>query len=330
MKSRIVVFGTGSVAKYFLDIVDLNKVTIVAFANSTKMDSFEGYRCIQPEELGDIEFDYILIGSGYVEQITGLLVSMGVSQEKIVSFIFDDSITYVRIKEEIDNVLDRQFKRNTVKKWLRSDIVLPDIYPTVFWNHEIGMERFYKDFVREELLRLISEKVKESNIEGEIAELGVYKGDFTILMDKCFPTQKLYLYDSFSGFNAVEVTNDSTISNISGEEAKFKDTSADLVLERLSHSQRVIIKEGYFPETFDENQEKFSFVSIDFNLEKPVYEALRLFYPLLSKGGYMLISDYFAPFYKGTKKAVDKWCSENNEVIVPIPDFYGSALIVKR
>lgn len=76
--------------------------------------------------------------------------------------------------------------------------------------------------------------------------------------------------------------------------------------------------------------QKFVFVSIDFNLYEPVKEALEIFWNSLEKGGIILVSDYSAPFYEGTKVAVDEWCKKNNKIPIPIPDYYGSVLIVKE
>ena len=71
-------------------------------------------------------------------------------------------------------------------------------------------------------------------------------------------------------------------------------------------------------------------MSVDLNLYKPVYDALEKFYPLLSEGGYILVSDYYAPFYSGTKDAVDEFCKKFHKTLIPVSDFYGSALIIKE
>ncbi|MDR3334041.1 MAG: TylF/MycF family methyltransferase [Treponema sp.] len=57
------------------------------------------------------------------------------------------------------------------------------------------------DHVRHSSLRLITEEIRERNIEGAVAELGVFKGDFAKRLNIAFPDRKLYLFDTFDGFD---------------------------------------------------------------------------------------------------------------------------------
>lgn len=327
---KILIFGTGSVSEYIFGKLDPDRVEIIAFINSSStMDSFHGYPVISVSDIHNKDYDYILIASGYVQQITSLLLKENVSQDKIVSFIYDNAETYKTIGSEIENCLDSSFRRNRLNSWLKRNSKVSRIYPAVFWDDFHAVKDVYKDFVREQTVKLISDCVLERKIPGEVAELGVYKGDFTIALEKLFPGKKLYLYDTFEGFSSEDVKKDKSLKNKSGESDKFKDTSVQLVLSRLSSPETAVVKKGFFPDTFEEKGIPFAFVSIDLNLYDPVKAALDLFYPALSPGGYILVSDYYAPFYKGTKEAVDKWCEENNKSIVPVADFYGSAIIQK-
>ncbi len=327
---KILIFGTGSVSEYIFAKLDTGKVQIIAFINSSaSMDSFHGYPVISLSEIHNHDYDSILIASGYVKQIASLLSREQVPTEKIVSFIYDNAETYDNMGCEIGNYLDSAFNRSRLNNWLKSDCNISRIYPAVFWDDSHSVKDVYKDFVREQTVKLLSDLIREKKIPGEVAELGVYKGDFTVALEKLFPEKKLYLYDTFEGFSSEDVKKDKSLKNKTGESDKFKDTSVQLVLSRLTNPEKVLVKKGFFPDTFDEKNVPFSFVSIDLNLYDPVKAALDIFYPLLSPGGYILISDYYAPFYKGTREAVNKWCQENNKNIVPVADFYGSAIIQK-
>lgn len=57
------------------------------------------------------------------------------------------------------------------------------------------------DYVRMRSLELIAEIVNNNKIEGQIAELGVYKGDFSRIINVNFPKKTLYLFDTFEGFD---------------------------------------------------------------------------------------------------------------------------------
>lgn len=328
---NIIVFGTGSTAYEFVKLVDNDKVTIIAFINSDiSTKSFCGRKVIAPEAVKDYDYDYIVIASGYVNKITELLLEAGVREKKIVSYIYDDAQTYQDILNNTNIYLNKRYNRGKVLEWVKVNRSIPLIYPATLWKDQCLLSDFYKDFVREQTVSLIGSIVNGKKLRGEIAELGVFQGDFTIVINHVFQGKKLYLFDTFEGFAEQDVKEDTTINNESGELGKFKNTSVEYVLNRLDKRNQVIIKKGYFPETFDLQNELFAFVSIDFNLYDPVRKALELFYPRMVSGGYILVSDYLAPFYEGTKKAVDEWSEKTGVKFVPVADFYGSILIVKE
>lgn len=328
---NIIVFGTGSVAGEFAELVDESKVRIIAFINSDeRVTSFCRKSVIPPETVNEYEYDYIVIASGYVNKITEVLLEAGVREDKIVSYIYDDASTYRDIVKNTDEYLNCRYRRGKVEEWVEENRKLPRIYPATLWKDECLLPCFYKDFVREQTLFLIGNIIKEHNTGGGIAELGVFRGDFTVIINQVFQGRKLYLFDTFDGFSERDVKEDQTVSNETGELGKFKDTSVGFVLERLEKRNEVIVKKGYFPETFDLSGETFAFVSIDLNLYDPVKKALELFWPRMEKGGYLLVSDYLAPFYEGTKEAVDDWSRETGVAFTPVADFYGSILIVKE
>ena len=330
MKDRVIVFGTGSVSEYILKKIDMEKAEIIAFCNEDdSFDEFCGKKCIRPEQINDYNYDYILVASGYVKAIIGKLNGLGISANKLVGFIFDESETYKELAGEIKVILNNKYQRNVLERWLVKDERISDIYPSIIWDDKHTINCIEKDFVREATVKMISEIIKEQKNDGAIAELGVYKGDFTVVIDKYFEDQKFYLFDTFNGFDEGNLEDDNSIHNVKGESRKFKDTSVEYVMGRLKNKGRVIVKKGLFPESFDLD-ESFAFVSVDLNLETPVKAALDIFYPRMIRGGYIMVSDYYAPFYEGSKKAVDEWCKQNNEVFVPVADFYGSVLIIKK
>lgn len=327
---NILVFGTGTVGDYIIKKIDFQKVHVLAFVSEDdKMSIFNGFKVVGIDEICSFDYDYILVATGYNEKVTDLLCSKDVEKEKIVSFIYDEEQTYIEFANCIAEYANKKYNRNKLLEWKYDNTDIANIYPAVFWNGDVSIDILKKDFVREQTLKIISAIIDQNKIDGYILEMGVYKGDFTVVIDRCFKNRKLILYDSFEGFKEDDVNRDSTVDNKVGETSKFKDTSVEYVLNRLDRDTQVIVKKGYFPETFDKDLAPVAFVSIDFNLYEPVKCALELIYPLVNSGGYIMISDYNAPFYSGTKKAVDEWCSKYNKSVVPMADFYGSVLIVK-
>ena len=185
------------------------------------------------------------------------------------------------------------------------------------------------DFCRSAILELCAQEILERNINGEIAEVGVYKGDFALKLSKLFPKRKLYLFDTFEGFDERDIALDRKFSNAKKE--TFADTSVDLVSKKIPHNI-LAIRKGYFPDTLisDDYKQQFAFVSLDTDLFKPIYDGLSFFYPRLVKGGYIFVHDYNNTEYAGCKEAVNKYIQENNiTTIVPISDGWGTLIIVK-
>ena len=181
-----------------------------------------------------------------------------------------------------------------------------------------------KDYVREKTLYLLSKEIKSKKIKGNIAELGVFKGEFSSKLNRylCDKERKIYLFDTFGGFD----DRDTIINEYIG--SSFKNTSIQEVINKMVYPNNCIIKQGYFPETFDID-DTFCFVSLDADLYEPILAGLEKFYPKLSKGGYIMVHDYYNEIYPGTKQAVDEFCSKNNINFVPICDFNGSVVITK-
>lgn len=167
--------------------------------------------------------------------------------------------------------------------------------------------------------------INERDVKGNIAELGVYKGDFSSFLSSELPDRKIYLFDTFEGF----AESDLALKEVNGDEKVFKDTSVQLVLDRMPVKENVIVRKGWFPETSEGIEDNFCFVSLDADLYKPILAGLEFFYPRLSKGGYIFIHDFESVIYPGCKQAVMEFCKKNNIGFIPILDRCSSAVITK-
>jgi len=190
----------------------------------------------------------------------------------------------------------------------------------------------YGDYNRISSLELISNEIYERNISGNVAELGVYKGEFSSMINRCFPDRKLYLFDTFEGFDFKDISIEKN-NNFSSGEQDFSNTSIMLVLKKMKYKENIIITKGRFPESLaqlkDYNKLIFSFVSIDVDLYQPTIEGLKFFYSKLQMGGYILVHDYNNKNYSGVKKAVREFCESNKVNYFPLNDTCGSVVIMK-
>ena len=185
------------------------------------------------------------------------------------------------------------------------------------------------DYCRTGTLELCAYEINSRGINGTVAEVGVYQGDFAFKLGKLFPDRELYLFDTFEGFDERDIEIDKKFST--AEKETFMNTSSELVLKKIEH-RNINIRKGYFPETLleDDFDKKFAFVSLDTDLYKPIYDGLSFFYPRLSKGGYIFVHDYNNSSYSGCKQAVNKYIEENDiTTVVPITDGWGTLIITK-
>lgn len=184
--------------------------------------------------------------------------------------------------------------------------------------------------VRAATLRRIAARLREENIPGALAELGVYRGDFAWQMNALFPERKLYLFDTFEGFDARDVSAEREKSGANAQPNDFADTSVEAVLARLPHREAASVRRGYFPETAEGLEERFALVSLDADLYAPTLAGLRWFYPRMSRGGVILLHDYNSSRFCGVKKAVADYEAENGRLpLVPLCDLHGTAAIVR-
>jgi hypothetical protein len=185
------------------------------------------------------------------------------------------------------------------------------------------------DLARLCLLIENSRQLEKEGIAGSIAELGVYKGTTAKILHTLLPDRRLYLFDTFAGFDARDLRGEKTADASSFQ---FDDTSVEGVARFIGDSPSITYCAGYFPATaaaVPEN-ERFALVHLDADLFKPTWDALEFFYPRVVPGGYLILHDYSSMAWPGIAEAVDRFFADKPESIVLIPDRSGTALIRKN
>lgn len=212
------------------------------------------------------------------------------------------------------------FLKQLYKK--RLHITQSVIYYPINWMFGLHV----KDFNRMASLQLAAEDIKRRNIPGQVAEVGVYKGSFAAFINAMFPDRKLYLFDTFEGFDSRDLADEQQRNLYSGGQ-DFSETSVELVLAELPHREQCIPCKGYFPESAAHIDERFAFVSLDTDLYAPIYSGLQYFYPRLNHGGVIFVHDFNNALYPGAKEAVIAFCDEHMIGYAQLPDGGGTAVI---
>ena len=186
------------------------------------------------------------------------------------------------------------------------------------------------DTVRRDMLVLLMRDLETRQVQGSLAELGVYKGETARLIHHYLPDRRLHLFDTFDGFSLRDEMSESAETGATVSRRQFSDTSMDAVrLFVRPQNSNVSFHVGVFPESFDPTQfkESFALVHLDADLYRPTLAGLEAFYPLVTRGGYIVVHDYNA--WQGARKATDDFLAGKPEVAVPMPDKCGSAVIAR-
>jgi O-methyltransferase len=186
------------------------------------------------------------------------------------------------------------------------------------------------DSVRRDMLILLMRSLLERGIEGELAELGVWKGGTAKLFHHYLPERTLSLFDTFSGFDERDVEAEKAKLGNRVDPTSFSDTSVGAVLAYVEpRNDNVVCYPGFFPASvppgFDAR--RFALVHLDADLYDPISAGLKFFYPRIARGGYIIVHDYNA--WPGARRAVADFFRDRPEIPIPMPDKSGSALIVK-
>lgn len=326
--SNIVIFGTGGMAG-LLSKHKKEGTHIVAFLDTTENAPIviDGIPVINLDRLGNIDYDYIVIAFSQVTAALKQLASCGgICASKIVGYSFGGTLPYDEndFQKATDDLLGNMLRNSKFedlfdlpkKRFYLCGMNIPENYDVI-----------ESDYVREQTLDLIAREIHRKKLGGPVAELGVFQGDFSKKINRLFPEREIYLYDTFEGFDKKDLANDKSLS---WEKVHtFEDTTVKLVLDKMPFPDKCIIKKGFFPDSFDEYDKKFAFVSIDVDLFDPIKSGLEIFYPRLKKGGYIMLHDYNSIVYHGATEAVQKYCDANEISYIPIPDIAGSVIITK-
>ena len=190
--------------------------------------------------------------------------------------------------------------------------------------------RNYPDKVRLYNFWLQVQRIQNKGVEGDFAELGVYKGESAQLLHLMAPDRNLHLFDTFEGFTGADLQTEN------GEAAtyttkNFADTSINVVLKKIGgNPAKLRIHAGYFPDSAAGlDSVKYALVNVDADLYKPTRAGLEYFYPRLAPGGIIFIHDYNHK-WEGLIKAVDEFVMNIPETLILSPDFDGTVMIVKN
>lgn len=197
------------------------------------------------------------------------------------------------------------------RKWLKHNRV----------TNAGDMGRFYA-------LILNLKQVIAEGVQGDFAELGVYKGNSAAVLAHFADGagRTAFFFDTFSGFDRGDL-----VGTDSKRAVAFADTSLAAVQSLVGYAGSCTYIKGLFPASLtpEVQDRRFAFVHLDCDLYKPMSAALSFFYPRLSPGGVLAVHDYSSGQWPGATQAVNEFTSTTGMPFVLLADKSGTAVLRK-
>jgi O-methyltransferase len=200
-----------------------------------------------------------------------------------------------------------------------------------FENDIIFVDRTRESFtVKGAALRRLTRRLQSLGVAGNVAELGCYQGDLSWQLNALMPDRKLYLFDTFEGYDERDLAKDAELGCFRPEAPAWKDVKTELVMARMPQKDQVILKQGWFPETaLDLEEERYALVVLDADLYQPTYAGMEYFFPRMSRGGVIVVCNYESTRFTGIRRALDDLEKKYGAfLILPIGDLEGTVMIV--
>ena len=215
-------------------------------------------------------------------------------------------------------------------------------------NDELVSKADFSDFEKEMVLysksysmtgpeRIVSlvnaiRYICENNVTGSIVECGVWRGGSMMVAAKTLThlnstDRSLYLYDTFEGMSTptdADLSFDGQLAEEQLKQKRYDREKGDNIwcysaleeVQKNLHSTNYLKEKIYFikgkvedtiPHTLPG---KISLLRLDTDWYESTYHELKHLFPLLEKGGIIIIDDY--GHWQGAKKATDDYFKENN------------------
>lgn len=201
-----------------------------------------------------------------------------------------------------------------------------------------GIERMYAAYKSVEY-------VLRANIPGDIVECGVWRGGSSMIMaikllEEGDMTRKIFMYDTFEGMSEPRL-NDKSIFGESAMGiwkskkrkdindwclASLEDVKQNMLLTKYP-LDRINFVKGKVEETIPNLMPgSIAVLRLDTDWFESTYHELRYLFPLLSKGGILILDDY--GHWEGAKGATEKYFKEKNiQIFLNRIDYTGRIAI---
>ena len=218
-----------------------------------------------------------------------------------------------------------------------------------FCNEVFGKSLTLTSVESLKLLAISCKYVKFNKIEGDFVETGIWRGGSSIVAKYIFQdSKKMYLYDTFDGMTEpsdfdYRIGETSSKATVEKWESLITDTGNKWVAASLEEVRKNFSRFNLLDDSihFVKGDIRFTLKSVEnlptrvsiLRIDTDFYDStllsLEIFWPLLTKGGVLILDDY--AHWDGARRAVDEYFQQNglgNLIKVPIAGG-GGRLVLK-
>ena len=128
------------------------------------------------------------------------------------------------------------------------------VYRTGYQGEVLSLFDISEEFaLKTSVLRRVSRRLDELGVEGAIADLGAYRGDISWQMNAMMPERKLYLFDTFTGYDERDVAKEQQLQLSEAQAGTYSLSNNELehlnerILGRMPYADMVELRPGWFP-----------------------------------------------------------------------------------
>ncbi len=156
---------------------------------------------------------------------------------------------------------------------------------------------------------------------------GVFAGGTARLICEAKGEAPLHLFDVFESLQTTPLAGETPRATELRQYFGRVHTPRADVERLLAPYPAVHLHVGTFPDSARGlEEERFSFVHLDLDLEASTRDGLMFFYPRLLPGGVIIGDDYADP---PVRRAFDEYFAGRSDVVVALPWSHGQAIVIK-
>lgn len=252
------------------------------------------------------------------------------------------TIKQQKLCEKLLKLVLNYFRIAKAKRFLKESNIYPKEYAKIIKDYTYSIKHDHRGITQVLNLETAVRYIEKNKVVGCFVETGTFTGGasaYALLalkrLQRGTPFRDYWGFDSFQGMpvpseqdgdesaiwmygKKMDQINKSVIGQLIGHEVNKADYKScyEYLCKTGYPQERINLIKGWFQNTIPEVKDRIGKIAI-LRLDGDFYEStiivLQLLYPMVSKGGIIIIDDYGA--FQGCRKAVDYFLQQNS-----IPD----------